>query len=213
MKQLILSSKKLQGSLTLVYENGVLKSFTNAFKKPLNDVQEEEIKRVLRFDFSKVDVSDFVAIGLDLVPSDMPNGGHRVALFCQAYKQKYGNYYLVSGKEGAMLKKLSLKTDVDFEKLVNQYLECSEWWAQPKSISGMVSRINELRQWISSVESGSAASKWHFPDGYSKTREQECKTNEEIQAYWRHLRDLGYKKMRVGIIETWKRITSNQENI
>jgi len=35
MEKLILASKKLQGSLILVYENGVLKSFSNEFKKPL----------------------------------------------------------------------------------------------------------------------------------------------------------------------------------
>jgi predicted metal-dependent HD superfamily phosphohydrolase len=140
------------------------------------------------------------------------NGGQRVALFCQAYKHKYGSSYMVSGKEGAMLKKLSIKTDVDFEKLVTAYLECSEWWAQPKSIGGMLSRINELRQWVCAPKADTKAP-WHFPDGYSKTREQECKTNEEIQAYWRHLRDLGYKRTRVGIVETWKRVTSNQENI
>lgn len=207
MKKLILSSKKLQGSLTLIYENGVLKSFTNSFKKPLNDVQEEEIKRVLRFNFTKIDLGAFPAIGLELATEEA-NGGQRVALFCEAYKQKYGSCYTVSPKEGAMLKKLSLKNDTSFEKLVKSYLECPEWWAQPKSIGGMMGRINELRQWICMPQVDSKAS-WHFPDGYSKTREQECKTNEELQAYWRHLRAHGYQKTRIGTVETWKKVTSN----
>lgn len=211
MKKLILNSKKLQGSLTLVYENGVLKSFTNAFKRPLNDIQEAKIKRILQFDFAKIDMEAFAAIGLELVTEEA-NGGQRVALFCQAYKQKYGSCYMVSAKEGAMLKKVSLKGDTSFEELVKYYLECPEWWAQPKSIGGMLSRINELRQWICTPKAGTKTS-WHFPDGYSKTREQECKTNEELQAYWKHLRTQGYQKTRVGIVETWKRITSNQETI
>lgn len=203
MKKLILSSKKLQGSLTLVYENGVLKSFINAFKQPLNTVQEAEIKRLLQFNFSKIDLDAFAAIGLELAPEET-NGGQRVALFCQAYKQKYGSAYTISAKEGAMLKKLSLRSDVNFGKLVEDYLECPEWWAQLKSISGMLSRINELRQWASAPKVD-PKTPWHFPDGYSKTREQECKTNEELQAYWRHLRAQGYKKTRVGTVETWKK--------
>lgn len=209
MKKLVLSSKKLEGSLTLAYENGVLKSLTNAFKQPLSTSQEAEIKRLLQFDFSKIDLDAFAAIGLESTP-EKTNGGQRVASFCQAYKQKYSDFYTVSAKEGAMLKKLSLKSDANFEKLVEAYLECSEWWAQPKSIGGMVSRINELRQWASAPKTDSKAKKWHFPDGYSKTREQECKTNEEIQAYWRHLRAQGYQKTRVGIVETWKRVSSKQ---
>ena len=202
MEKLILSSKKLQGSLILVYENGVLKSFLNEFKNPLNAVEEVEIKRVLQFNFSNVNTLDYASIGLDLVSSDSKNGGQRVALFCGAYKQKYGNSYLVSGKEGALLKQLPLTDQVDFEKIVTAYFECNEWWASPKNISGLVSRINELRQWMTAPK----ANKWHFPNGYSKTREQECKTNEELQAYWRHLRELGYKKTRLGIVETWKKV-------
>ena len=62
MEKLILSSKKLQGSLILVYENGVLKSFSNEFKKPLNAVQEAEIKRVLQFNFSNVNTLDYASI-------------------------------------------------------------------------------------------------------------------------------------------------------
>lgn len=206
MEKLILSSKKLQGSLILIYENGVLKSFLNQFKKPLNTVQEAEIKRVLQFNFSNVNPPDYVAIGLDLVSSDAKNGGQRVALFCGAYKQKYDNSYLVSGKEGALLKQLPLNNDNDFEKIVAAYFDCNEWWASPKNISGLVSRINELRQWMTAPKEDSTTTKWHFPDGYSKTREQECKTNEELQAYWKHLRAQGYQKTRMGIVETWKKI-------
>lgn len=205
MNQLVLSSKKLQGSLILVYENGVLKSFTNAFKKPLNAIQEAEIKRLLQFDFSNMNLEAFAAIGLEFVPEET-SGRQRVALFCKAYKQKYGSCYTVSSKEGAMLKKLSLKSDAGFEKLVASYLECTEWWAQPKSIGGMVGRINELRQWVCAPKVDNKAS-WHFPEGYSKTREQECKTNDELQAYWRHLRALGYQKTRIGTAETWKKIS------
>lgn len=203
MRKLILSSKKLQGSLILVYENGVLKSFVNEFKKPLNTVQEAEIKRVLQFNFSNVNALDYAAVGLDLVSPNAENGGQRVALFCKAYKQKYGNSYLVSGKEGALLKQLPLKNDDDFQKIVEAYFECSEWWALPKNIGGLVSRINEIRQWINTPKVDATSQKWHFPNGYSKTREQECKTNEEIQAYWKHLRTLGYKKTRIGVVETW----------
>ena len=206
MKKLILASKKLQGSLILVYENGVLKSFSNEFKKPLNAVQEAGIKRVLQFNFSNVNELDYVAIGLDLVSEDSKNGGQRVALFCGAYKQKYGNSYLVSGKEGALLKQIPLTNDDDFEKIVAAYFECNEWWASPKNVSGLVSRINELRQWIILSKEGATTTKWHFPNGYNKTREQECKTNEELQAYWKHLREQGYKKTRVGIVETWKKV-------
>jgi len=206
MEKLILSSKKLQGSLILIYENGVLKSFLNQFKKPLNTVQEAEIKRVLQFNFSNVNPPDYVAIGLDLVSSDAKNVGQRVALFCGAYKQKYDNSYLVSGKEGALLKQLPLNNDNDFEKIVAAYFDCNEWWASPKNISGLVSRINELRQWMTAPKEDSTTTKWHFPDGYSKTREQECKTNEELQAYWKHLRAQGYQKTRMGIVETWKKI-------
>ena len=206
MEKLILSSKKLQGSLILVYENGVLKSFSNEFKKPLNAVQEAGIKRVLQFNFSNVNTLDYASIGLDLVSSDSKNGGQRVALFCGAYKQKYGNSYLVSGKEGALLKQLPLTDHVDFKKIVTAYFECNESWASPKNISGLVSRINELRQWIILSKEGATTTKWHFPNGYSKTREQECKTNEELQAYWKHLRGQGYKKTRVGIVETWKKV-------
>lgn len=205
MRKLILASKKLQGSLILIYENGVLKSFSNEFKKPLNAVQEAEIKRVLQFNFSNVNTLDYASIGLDLVSEDSKNGGQRVALFCGAYKQKYENSYLVSGKEGALLKQLPLNSDDDFEKIVAAYFECNEWWASPKNISGLVTRINELRQWMTASKQG-AVTKWHFPNGYSKTREQECKTNEELQAYWRHLREHGYKKTRVGIVETWIKI-------
>ena len=204
MKKLILASKKLQGSLILVYENGVLKSFSNEFKKPLNAVQEAEIKRVLQFNFSNVNTLDYASIGLDLVSSDSKNGGQRVALFCGAYKHKYGNSYLVSGKEGALLKQLPLTNDDDFEKIVAAYFDCNDWWASPKNISGLVSRINELRQWMTAPDA--TATKWHFPNGYSKTREQECKSNEELQAYWKHLREQGYKKTRVGIVETWKKV-------
>ena len=203
MKQLILSSRKLQGSLTLIYENGVLKSFTNSFKKPLNAIQELKIKQVLQFNLAKVDMEAFAAIGLSLTAEDAQNGEQRVALFCDAYKQKYANNYLVSKKDGALLKQLSLQDKCDFEKMVAAYFECTEWWASPKNISGLVSRINELRQWATASKENSLTAKWHFPNGYSKTREQECKTTEEIQAYWRHLRELGYKKTKVGIVETW----------
>ncbi len=208
MNKLILSSKKLQGSLTLIYEKDVLKSFTNEFKKPLNQVQEAEIKRVLQFNFNNIDALDFAAIGLDLVTEEARSdskGGQRVALFCQAYKKKYGNTYLVSVKEGALLKRLALKSESDFEKLLEAYFECSQWWALPKNIGGLVSRINELRHLMSSSKNNQR-NVWHFPDGYSKTREQECKTTEELLAYWKHLRALGYQKTRVGIVETWKRI-------
>ncbi len=204
MEKLILASKKLQGSLILIYENGVLKSFSNEFKKPLNAVQEAEIKRVLQFNFSNVNTLDYAAIGLNLVSSDSKQGGQRVALFCGAYKQKYGNNYLVSGKEGALLKQLPLTNDDDFEKIVAAYFDCNEWWASPKNISGLVTRINELRQWMTAPDA--TTTKWHFPNGYSKTREQECKSNEELQTYWKHLREQGYKKTRVGIVETWKKV-------
>ncbi|TXI13488.1 MAG: hypothetical protein E6Q66_09870 [Pedobacter sp.] len=214
MKQLILSSKKLQGSLTLVYENGVLKSFVNEFKKPLNAIQEAGIKRVLQFNFDQFNALDYAAIGLDLVSTESTgessNGGQRVALFCQEYKQKYGNNYLVSKKDGALLKQLSLPNKDDFEKIVVAYFDCAEWWASPKNIGGLISRINELRQWMSAPQKDASA-KWHFPDGYSKTREQECKTNEEIQAYWKHLRAQGYQKTRVGIVETWKKLSIESE--
>lgn len=204
-----LSSKKLEGSLTLVYENGVLKSFANEFKQPLNALQEMTIKRVLQFNFSNINTLDYVAIGLDLVSvrstSTVSNGGQRVASFCTAYKKMYNNSYLVNGKEGALLKQLPLKDEDDFEKIVAAYFECTEWWASPKNIGGMVSRINELRQWMSAPKDGEIVTKWHFPNGYSKTREQECKTNEEIQAYWKHLRAQGYQKIRVGIVETWRK--------
>ena len=203
MEKLILSSKKLQGSLILVYENGVLKSFSNEFKKPLNAVQEAGIKRVLQFNFSNVNTLDYAAIGLDLVSTEVKNGGQRVALFCRVYKQKYSNSYLVSGKEGALLKQLSLKNDDEFQEIMEAYFECNEWWASPKNISGLVSRINELRQWMTASKEDGTATKWHFHNGYSKTREQECKTNEELQAYWKHLREQGYKKGRVGVVETW----------
>ncbi len=202
MKKLILSSKKLQGSLTLIYENGVLKSLTNEFKQPLNAFQEAEIKRILQFNFDQVNELDYAAIGLKSAFQEESNGGQRVATFCVAYKQKYGENYLVSRKDGAMLKQLRLKSDLDFGKLVGVYLECNEWWASPKSIGGMVSRINELRKWMSTPQKD-VNTKWHFPDGYSKTREQECKTTEELQAYWRHIRTQGYKKARIGIVETW----------
>lgn len=214
MKKLILSSKKLEGSLTLVYENNVLKSFTNAFKRALNAVQEAEIKRVLQFDFDKVHADDFAAIGLDLVAEHASEktskGGQRVALFCAAYRQKYGHNYLVSGKEGALLKQLTLTNEHNFEEVVVAYFECNAWWASPKNIGGLVSRINELRHWMSTPQN-EASTKWHFPDGYSKTREQECKTNEELQAYWKHLRAQGYQKTRVGIVETWKKLSVESE--
>lgn len=202
MKKLILSSKKLQGSLILTYEKGVLKSFINEFKQPLNKVQEDKIKCVLQFHFSNVNTCDYEAIGLDSALEDANNGGQRVAIFCAAYKKKYGNSYLASRKDGAMLKQLSLKNDDDFEKLLDAYFECSEWWASPKNIAGLVSRVNELRQWMSSSKDKTTA-QWHFPDGYSKTREYECKTGAELQAYWKHLRAQGYKKARIGILETW----------
>ena len=100
---------------------------------------------------------------------------------------------------------MALKNDDDFEQITQAYFECTAWWATPKSIGGMVSRINELHQWIKTCNSEST-DQWHFPAGFSKAREQECKTNEELQAYWRHLRALGYKKTRVGIVDMWKKL-------
>ena len=205
MKKLILSSKKLQGSLTLTYENGVLKSFVNEFKQPLNAIQEAKIKQLIQFQSEKINTSEYETIGLDWTLEDTSNGAQRVATFCAAYKKKYGNNYLATRKEGGMLKQIPIKNDQDFEKLVNAYLECTEWWASPKSIGCMVSRINELHKWMNTPQKD-ADSQWHFPDGYSKTREQECKTNEELQAYWKHLRAQGYQKTRMGIVETWKKI-------
>ncbi len=205
MKTLILSSKKLQGSLTLTYENGVLKSFTNEFKYPLNAIQEAKIKRLIQFQLDKINMGEYETIGLNWTLEDTSKGAQCVATFCAAYKKKYGNSYLATRKEGGMLKQIPIKNDQDFEKLVDAYLVCSEWWASPKSIGGMVSRINELRKWMNTPQEDTSA-KWHFPDGYSKTREQECKTNEELQAYWKHLRAQGYQKTRMGIVETWKKI-------
>ena len=201
-----LSSKKLHGCLILSYESGILKTVTNAFKRPLNAVQEATIKRVIPFNINDIPKIDYAGIGLDCKALE-PTGGQRVALFCDAYKKTYGTSYLVSKKDGALLKQLPAKDETEFAEIVATYFACDEWWASPKNIGGMANRINELRQWNSTTKDKTTASKWHFPNGFSKAREQECKTNEELQAYWRHLRALGFKKTRVGIVETWKKST------
>jgi len=199
-----LSSKKLGGALILTYENGVLKSFINGFKRPLNVFQAVAIKRVLQFNSDNIHALDYKAIGLECKLISSTNGGQLIALFCAAYKKNCGASYLVSKKDAGLLKQLPLKSEDDYEQIVQAYFECTAWWATPKSIGGMVSRINELHQWIKTSTSEST-DQWHFPAGFSKAREQECKTNEELQAYWRHLRALGYKKTRVGIVDKWAR--------
>ncbi|SMO48292.1 hypothetical protein [Solitalea koreensis] len=200
-----ITSKKLDGSLCLVYEDGHLKSILNEFKQPINTKGWELIKPMIPFKSIYLDGMKFVSVNLklELISDTTPKPNDRIAAFCKRYEELYGVKYKVCGSDAGKMKALSVPNEIDFKDLVEVYLLCTEWWCKTKSIANLVKHINEIVLLLVKGNATENGPKMNFPDGYSKAFEKECTSPVELQAYWQHLHKMGWERKQVGMITCW----------
>ena len=120
------------------------------------------------------------------IKEEVRTSAHKIALFCDYFKQTYDTAYKVSSAESGMI----AKVEVSWE-LLKVYFECKEWWCDVKNITNYCKNINQIMVLLKNPSSTQAASKRKYLEYWS--REYELKlTPQELTEYWEHLRSLGW---------------------
>jgi hypothetical protein len=186
------SSPKLDGSIILSYNDGILRSILFDLKTPLSQQQEQWfLKNILEYAFREpAGDTQFERILLShLVKIVQPAANNKVSLFCEYYsknvKDKDGNP--VEYKRGRK-DHLVLRTyDVTPELLTTYFNSENILFKNKYSIGNYIKFYNQLR-----AEAAGATKTVIFKNYYDKEFEarMDAKT---MQQYWEHLRENGWE--------------------
>ncbi len=190
-----IKSKRLKGSLILVYKDSYLYSFINEFEQHLNTQQWTNLMEKLTI--NEADVYELKSIGLEVSRvADKTN--EKIALFCDYYmKYHNGLKYKVSPADSGKIKHVVIT-----DKLLTVYFTSDNFLFKNKhSISNYTRYFNELNQEANKPKENKPKSK--YPNQYNASFERTLSGNE-LSNYWKHLRDLGLKPKKVrGRVVDW----------
>ncbi|MEN5434111.1 hypothetical protein ABE545_10750 [Sphingobacterium faecium] len=194
MKQVYkLTSGKLDGSILLIYFNGLLKTIEIDVKSSLNEPQFRGLMSSVAYLEDQV-VSCSQAIGLDCEKIIELAPNKKVAMFCVHYEKHNNIKYKASRQDGGKIASIKIT-----DEILNHYFQSENFIFKGKhSISNLVRYYNELLLEIS--KKGTVG----FPNSWSKSYADKL-TPGDLSEYWKHLRGLGLlpKKDRVGNTIDW----------
>jgi len=194
-----LTSSKLNGFLLITYIDGHLKSILIEVKPGLNDEQWYHLGSIISSNHSKLSLKALEKLNLTITTTDIeeqepPNvelvsTHNRVALFCAAYKTAYHINYSATKQDGGKLKNLPISA-TDYLPLLNIYMQSTEWYLHPKSISNFIGKINEVRLLYKNPQALEKKTNWPIPfdAGYNNML-----TDDKRKEYYAALRAAGYR--------------------
>lgn len=127
----------------------------------------------------------------------------KIRLWCAAYKKYRGTTYSVGTKDKANLAKVQMS-----EALLSAYFTCTEYWATTNHFD-LGTYIREINKVKDLAKNGSAAEqkpKHSFPDTWKPELLRHLQP-DQVQAYYKHLRALGFaaKKDGQGRVVKWEK--------
>jgi hypothetical protein len=123
----------------------------------------------------------------------------KAGAWCKVYNARMPAHYRLSGKEIGQLKNVKVS-----EEMVTAFMDCPEWWANPKSVGNYVARQNELAAWMAVKPETVPTKNW--PEEWSESYEAKL-SGPELSAWWQHLRSQGLRpvKNRLGKVIKWEK--------
>ena len=88
------------------------------------------------------------------------------------------------------------------ESLIVAFFSCNEWFAKTKTITTLVKYAKEVKALTDKPTAQQPNNK--YPDYYDKKFEANCKSSE-LSEYWRHLRSIGWKVVKVEGKNVWQK--------
>lgn len=170
---------------------------------PLNQHNKGLIKILEHIDFSSIDntIKQLETINFMLIKSididteevePTEQKVNYVKIWLNMYELFVNIPYLIKDKEAAMLCTcLRGMTETEVTQLFNKFFISNEWWANVKSISNFVDKINQVRLIIANPIKTALAKK--FPEAPSQEYENSLKSPSEVNEYRKHFfTDLGW---------------------
>lgn len=185
MKQVYkLTSSKLEGSIYATFDNGFLKGIEIDFKNPLNEDQFRALMLSISYLEEHIVTSSY-AIGLTCEKEVIFAANKKIAFFCEAYEKYNKVKYKATRQDGGKIKEIKITPEI-----LESYFQSENFLFKGKhSISNLVRYYNELMIEISKKGKSS------MPDSWSKTYADKLSPSQ-LNAYWKHLRELGLKPKR-----------------
>lgn len=135
------------------------------------------------------EVADYLGIeATDLADRRKLSVNDKIAIWCLAFKNRYGTAYKVNRAETTAVANVPVS-----DALVAAFFDCGEWWAKTKTLSVYCKYVNELRRLIANPPPAAPAPGPKHPDYYDKKYESTL-TGDDLTAYWRHLKSKGWTK-------------------
>lgn len=120
------------------------------------------------------------------IKEEVRTSAHKIALFCDYFKETYDTAYKVSSAESGMIAKVEVSWD-----LLKVYFECKEWWCDVKNITNYCKNINQIMVLLKNPSSTQVATKRKHLEYWSREYEQKL-TPQELNEYWGQLREAGW---------------------
>lgn len=178
-----ISSKQghdLPGYAYLMFINRQLNAVSWEFNRPLKMFEKRRLRDLFPFDEHDLnELSTFMNV------SELKNktAHEKLRAFCMYYKAMRGTPYTPKQQE-----KANIKNVVVTDSLLETYFKNDAFPLNySKSINDYIKHYNHIRD----LNKNGAPSK--YPNEYSATFEKTLQPGE-LQEYWKHLRQLGYKK-------------------
>lgn len=191
MKQVYkLTSQKLEGCLRVAFEDGFLKSIEINFQSPLNMGQFQGLMISIPYVEEEIQIKS-KQLGLACEKEIIIAANKKIAMFCEVYEKYNKVKYKATRQDGGKIREITITPDI-----LDSYFQSDNFLFKGKhSISNLVRYYNELRIEISKKGKSS------FPDSWSRSYAEKL-SPDKLQAYWKHLRDLGLKPKKDGVGNT-----------
>lgn len=202
-------AKNSRYACTLQYVGDKFKKIEMEFPKS-DELSLTKFLNCIHFDIDET-INALADIGFILINEDLPNQVIGVTnipptinycgIWVDAYKAKWQLKYIVKPKEAKILKELALEKE-EFIYLIKFFFDCTineAWFSKTKDITTFANNINEIRR-LQSVPK--EAIKQKYPNYWSKQEELKYAGNDLVE-YWKHLRNLGWKVIKVNRVSVW----------
>lgn len=136
------------------------------------------------------------------VPLQTLRVNQKIAVFCEAYKARFGEQYKVHGRESKRWNTTDAAIPAKREEL-DFYMSCAEYPIDtPKTITDFLGKYQQIKQLM--VKNVPDA----FPDTYDRALMQKLAKDDvgRYQEYRKHLVALGYMRLNKGGGEMWTKI-------
>lgn len=194
-----ITHKQYNGCAYLLFDKEVLSTLHYEFK-PMPTEQVTLFKRVL-----PVWEKDCQQVTEPFTIQQIPvkTAREKVMLFCHWYKFKNPHNARKATYTAKQTDFSNIKKYVVNEAFLKTYFEQSSFPFTPsKSITDFIRLYNEVRR----ITMNGNDEQMQFPNSYDAAFEKRLKP-DELSAYWKHLRQLGYERKQVGTVTRWEKTT------